>query len=65
VKESKYPKTYALHTSKASAAKRYEALDRQKATARQIELMQKLGIQFPKQISKLQAIGLISRKLGK
>lgn len=56
---------YAIHTSKASAAKRFEALDRQKATAKQLELMQKLGIQFPKQISKLQAMGLISKKLGR
>ncbi|MCA2656378.1 hypothetical protein [Microcystis sp. M061S2] len=56
-------KKYALHTSKATAAKRYEALDRQKATEKQKALMRELKIEFPKQISKLQAMGLIDKKI--
>ena len=56
---------YALHTSKATAAKRYQALDRQKVTDKQKTLMDKLGIQYPKQISKLQAMELISKELGR
>ena len=62
--KKQYPKKeYALYTSKAIAAKRYEALDRQNATEKQKELMRKLKIEFPKHVSKLQAMGMIESKL--